>query len=258
MIGHVDPLGAPQAAARVADKGVTLFALELLPRITRAQSMDVLSSMATVAGYKAVLLAANELPRMFPLLMTAAGTVPPARVLVIGAGVAGLQAIATAKRLGAVIKAYDVRPAARAEVESLGATFLELPLETAAPKARAATPGSWMKTSTAANASLLTKVLEEIDVVITTAAIPGAKAPVLITAEMVGHMQPRSVIVDLAAATGGNCELTRPDETIVTPGRHHPRPHQPALAPVAHDASLMYARNIATFLGHLTDKSGKP
>ncbi|CAN5653306.1 Re/Si-specific NAD(P)(+) transhydrogenase subunit alpha [soil metagenome] len=255
IIGLADPLGAPEAARELAEQGVTLFALELLPRISRAQGMDALSSMATVTGYRAVLQAAIELPRMFPLLMTAAGTVPPARVLVIGAGVAGLQAIATARRLGAVVKAYDIRPAARNEVESLGATFLELPLETEDAEGAGGYACAMDEAFYKRQRELLSEVLGEIDVVITLAAVPGQKAPILITGEMTRRLRPGSVIVDLAAPFGGNCELTKPDEVVHTEGITILGPtNLPAMVP--HDASLMYSRNLATFLLHLTDKEG--
>ena len=186
-----------------------------MPRITRAQSMDVLSSMATIAGYKGVLLAANPLPRMFPMLMTAAGTVSPARVFIVGAGVAGLQAISTARRLGAKVEAYDVRPAVKEQVQSLGARFVELPLETTDAEDK----GGYAKAQDEAfyrrQREMMVKVVAASDVVITTALIPGKRAPMLVTTEMVEAMQPGSVIVDLAAERGGNCELTRPDETVV-------------------------------------------
>jgi NAD(P) transhydrogenase subunit alpha len=255
IVGFCNPLSAPEAAAELALHKVRLFALELLPRITRAQAMDVLSSQATAAGYKAVLLAAERLPKMFPLLTTAAGTMPPARVLVIGAGVAGLQAIATARRLGAVVEAYDVRPAVKEEVESLGARFVELPLQ----------PGDAADASGYAKAlgenfyrrqrELLARVVAGSDVVITTALIPGKAAPVLVTADMVRGMSPGSVVVDLAAEQGGNCELTRPDQDVQTGGVTVLGPTNLASS-VAHDASLMYAKNITAFLLHLV-KDGK-
>src|SRR5712692_7926227 len=211
VVGLANPLGGPDAIAEMAERGVTLFAMELIPRITRAQSMDVLSSQANIAGYKAVLLAAGALPKLFPMMTTAAGTMAPARVLVIGAGVAGLQAIATARRLGALVEAYDVRAAAKDEVESLGARFVELPLQPgdaqdAGGYAKALSEGFYRE-----QRELLTRVVGGSDVVITTALIPGKPAPVLVTAEMVEGMAPGSVIVDLAAEQGGNCELTRND-----------------------------------------------
>ncbi len=250
LIGASDPLTAGPELAALADVGATLFAMELIPRITRAQSMDVLSSMATIAGYKAVLLAAAALPRMFPLLMTAAGTLTPARVLVVGAGVAGLQAIATARRLGAVIRAYDVRPAVKEQVESLGAEFVELDIdagdsEDAGGYARAQDEVFYRR-----QCEELAKVAGQSDVIITTAAIPGQPAPLLITAAAVQSMGPGSVIVDLAAERGGNCELTRPGETVVEDGVQIMGPlNLPATVP--HHASQMYSHNIATFFRHL-------
>ncbi len=254
IIGSADPLGNPSAAKELADSGVTLIALELLPRITRAQSMDILSSMATVAGYKAVLLAASNLTRMFPMFMTAAGTIKPTRVLVIGAGVAGLQAIATAKRLGAVVKGYDVRPAVKEQVESLGAKFVEMELETAEGSggyAREMGEEFYRK-----QREMMTKVVAESEVVITTAAIPGAKSPVLVTEEMVKGMLPGSVIVDIAAERGGNCELTQADQTIVKHGVMILGPtNLPATVP--YHASQMYSKNLTNFLGLILDKDGQ-
>ncbi|MBI2361012.1 MAG: Re/Si-specific NAD(P)(+) transhydrogenase subunit alpha [Deltaproteobacteria bacterium] len=255
VIGLLDPLGAPESIRELAEKGVTAFALELLPRIGRAQSMDALSSMATIAGYKAVLLGANLLKKMFPMMITAAGTITPARVFVIGAGVAGLQAIATAHRLGAVVQAYDVRPAVKEQVESLGARFVELPLETR----EAETAGGYAKAMDEnfyrRQREMMTEVLAESDVVITTAAVPGKRAPVLITQEMVRGMRSGSVIVDLAAETGGNCELTRPGETVEVHGVSILGPvNLPSTIP--HHASQMYARNITSFL-QLLVKDGK-
>ena len=255
MIGLLDPLGAPESIRELAEKGVTSFALELLPRISRAQSMDALSSMATIAGYKAILLAANLLEKMFPLMITAAGTVTPARVFVIGAGVAGLQAIANAHRLGAVVHAYDVRPAVKEQVESLGAKFVELALE---PQ-EAETAGGYAKAMDEnfyrRQREMMAKVLAESDVVITTAAVPGKRAPVLITQEMVRGMRRGAVIVDLAAETGGNCELTRPGETVEIDGVSILGPvNLPSTVP--YHASQMYSRNIASFL-QLLIKDGK-
>jgi NAD(P) transhydrogenase subunit alpha len=248
LIGMADPLSAVEAAQTLAQRGVTLFALELIPRITRAQSMDVLSSMATVAGYRAVLLGALALPRMFPMLMTAAGTLAAAKVFVIGAGVAGLQAIATARRLGGVVQAYDVRPAVKEQINSLGAKFVEMPLETAEGA------GGYAKQMDEdfyrRQRELMARVVSESDVVITTAAIPGKRSPVLITAEAVQGMQPGSVIVDLAAERGGNCELTLADQTIVTHGITIMGPtNLPGEVPF--HASQMYAKNVTTFLQHL-------
>jgi len=255
IVGMADPLGTPKAAEELAKKGVTAFAMELIPRITRAQSMDVLSSMATVAGYKAVLLAADNLPRMFPMFMTAAGTISPARVFVIGAGVAGLQAIATAKRLGAKVEAYDVRPAVAEQIESLGGKFVSFDLDTA----EAEDAGGYAKEQSdeflKRQREMMGKVVAGNDVVISTAAIPGKKAPVLITEEMVKGMDPGSVIVDLAAATGGNCELTKPDEKVVAHGVSIFGPtNLPGEAP--YHASQMYAKNVVTFLQSIV-KEGK-
>jgi H+-translocating NAD(P) transhydrogenase subunit alpha len=250
VIGFGEPLTALDADQELAAHGVTFLAMELMPRITRAQSMDALSSMATIAGYKAVLMAANGLPRMFPMLMTAAGTVSPARVLVIGAGVAGLQAIATARRLGAVVSGYDIRPAVKEQIESLGARFVVLDLETAAAEDK----GGYAKVMDEAfyrrQRELLGNVLAEQNVVITTAAVPGKKAPILITAEMAARMAPGSLIVDIAAERGGNCELTRPDETVERNGVQILGPvNLPSEVP--YHASQMYARNITTFLKYL-------
>jgi len=247
VIGMCDPLGSPQSAKELADRGVTLFALELLPRITRAQSMDVLSSMATVAGYRAVLMAAEALPKIFPMLMTAAGTLSPARVLIVGAGVAGLQAIATARRLGALVSAYDVRPAVKEQVLSLGAKFVEMPLETDAAETRGGYAQELGEEFYRKQRELMTRVVAEQDVVITTAAIPGKRSPILVTADMVAGMAPGSVIVDLAAERGGNCELTKADERIVEHGVTILGPtNLPAETP--YHASQMYAKNASTFL----------
>ncbi|HUP39434.1 MAG TPA: Re/Si-specific NAD(P)(+) transhydrogenase subunit alpha [Vicinamibacterales bacterium] len=250
VIGMADPLGAPDTVRDLASRGVTAFALELIPRITRAQSMDVLSSMATIAGYKAVLLAANTLPRMFPLLTTAAGTVTPAHVFIVGVGVAGLQAIATARKLGAVVEAYDVRPAVKEQVQSVGAKFVELPLETGGAEDK----GGYAKAQDEAfyqrQREMMARVVAGNDVVITTAVVPGKKAPVLVTAEMVRGMAPGSVIVDLAAERGGNCELTRADQIVVEKGVTILGPtNLPSTVP--YHASQMYAKNVTTFLLHL-------
>jgi H+-translocating NAD(P) transhydrogenase subunit alpha len=255
VIGFADPLGAPQAVRDIAPTGVTLLSMELMPRITRAQSMDALSSMATVAGYKGVLLAANLLPRMFPMLMTAAGTVSPARVFIVGAGVAGLQAIASAKRLGARIEAYDVRPAVKEQIQSLGARFVELPLESAGSEDKGGYAKAQDESFYQRQPEMMLKVVAGSDVVITTALIPGKRAPILVTTEMVEAMQPGSVIVDLAAERGGNCELTRPDETIVHKGVTIVGPSNPASL-VPYHASQMYSKNVTTFLMHLLGKDG--
>ena len=255
VIGFADPLGAPQTVREVAATGVSMLSMELMPRITRAQSMDALSSMATVAGYKGVLLAANQLPRMFPMLMTAAGTVAPARVFIVGAGVAGLQAISSARRLGAKVEAYDVRPAVKEQVQSLGARFLELPLESADAEDKGGYAKAQDESFYRRQREMMIKVVAGSDVVITTALIPGKRAPILVTTEMVEAMQPGSVVVDLAAERGGNCELTRPDEIVVHNGVTIIGPSNPA-ALVPYHASQMYSKNIVTFLLHLLGKDG--
>jgi NAD(P) transhydrogenase subunit alpha len=255
VIGFADPLGSPQAVREAAGTGAALLSMELMPRITRAQSMDALSSMATIAGYKGVLLAANQLPRMFPMLMTAAGTVSPARVFIVGAGVAGLQAISAARRLGAKVEAYDVRPAVKEQVQSLGARFVELPLESADAEDKGGYAKAQDESFYRRQREMMLKVVAASDVVITTALIPGKRAPILITKEMVEAMPPGSVIVDLAAERGGNCELTQPDEIV----QHHDvtiigPSNPPALVP--YHASQMYSKNITTFLMHLLGKDG--
>ncbi|MBI2180178.1 MAG: Re/Si-specific NAD(P)(+) transhydrogenase subunit alpha [Deltaproteobacteria bacterium] len=255
VLGLLDPLANPESIRELAETGVTAFALELLPRVSRAQSMDALSSMATVAGYKAVLLAANLLDKMFPMMITAAGTITPARVFVIGAGVAGLQAIATAHRLGAVVHAYDVRPAVKEQVESLGAKFVESGLETKEAEAAGGYAKAMDENFYRRQREMMTRVLAESDVIITTAAVPGKRAPILITQEMVKGIRRGSVIVDLAAETGGNCELTRPGETVEVNGVSVMGPvNLPSTVP--HHASQMYARNIAAFL-QLLAKDGE-
>lgn len=250
LVGLLNPLGAPTVIRALAELGVDAFALELLPRIGRAQPMDALTSMATVAGYKAVLLAAGTVTKMYPLMMTAAGTITPARVLVVGAGVAGLQAIATARRLGAVVRAYDVRPAAREQVESLGARFVDLELETATAEGAGGYAQVMDEEFYRRQRELMTTLVAESDAVITTAAIPGSRAPALITEEAVRQMRPGSVVVDLAAETGGNCEFTRPGETVDVNGVTIAGPIELA-STVPYDASQMYARNVAAFLGSL-------
>jgi H+-translocating NAD(P) transhydrogenase subunit alpha len=238
--------------AKMRDGQLTSFALELLPRITRAQSMDVLSSQATVAGYRAVLIGAELCPKFFPMLTTAAGTIRPAKVLVLGAGVAGLTAIATAKRLGAIVEAYDVRRAAGEQVRSLGAKFLELQInaEGTGGYARELTPEEKVQEQ-----EMLAKAVGDADVVITTAAIPGRKAPILVRKEMVERMRPGAVIVDLAAETGGNCELTKPGEQVEVNGVRIAGPlNLPSQLPF--HASLMFSKNLESFLGLLLDKSG--
>ena len=250
VIAHCDPLWAPQPLQGLAEKNVTSFSLELLPRITRAQSMDVLSSMATIAGYKAVLLAADALPRMFPMLMTAAGTLKPARILVVGAGVAGLQAIATAKRLGAVVFGYDIRPAVKEQVESLGGKFVELDLDTGTSEQKGGYAKEMGEEFYRRQRELMGEVVAGCDAVITTAAIPGRKSPVLITTEMVEGMAPGSVVVDLAAERGGNCELSCAGETTENNGVKIIAPvNLPSSIP--YHASEMYAKNISTFLLNL-------
>lgn len=246
LIGFLEPFFAKDLIEEVAKKGVISFALELLPRTSRAQSMDVLSSMATIAGYKAVLLAASYLPRMFPMLTTAAGTVLPANVFIIGAGVAGLQAIATAKRLGAVVKAYDIRPATKQEVESLGAKFVELGLESQEAEDKSGYAKDMGEEFYKKQREMLTKIISESDVVISTAAVPGKRAPVLITEDMVKGMKPGSVIVDLAAERGGNCELTKAGEVVEKYGVIIIGPvNVPATVP--YHASQMYSKNITNF-----------
>jgi NAD(P) transhydrogenase subunit alpha len=255
VIAFLDPLGEPALAQALAAKGVAALSMELMPRITRAQSMDALSSMATIAGYKAVLLAAMHLPRLFPMLTTAAGTLKPARVFVVGAGVAGLQAISTARRLGAQVQAYDVRPAAKEQVLSVGATFVELPLEAGDAEDKGGYAKAQDESFYTRQREMMAKVVAESDVVITTAAIPGKRSPVLVTGEMVQRMTPGSVIVDLAAERGGNCELTRADETVVAHGVTILGPtNLPATVPF--HASQMYSKNLTTFLTHLV-KEGK-
>jgi NAD(P) transhydrogenase subunit alpha len=253
VIGFLNPLGAPQNAKALADAGVTAFAVEAIPRISRAQSMDALSSQSNVAGIKSVILAAEELPRFFPMLMTAAGTIPPAKVLVLGAGVAGLQALATAKRLGARTTGYDVRPEVAEQVQSLGAQFLDLGIS-------AAGEGGYARELTAEERAqqqqALTDAIKGFDVVISTALVPGRPAPKLITAEAVEGMAPGSVIVDLAGETGGNCELTDPGQTVV---RHEVTISSPLNLPATmpQHASMLYARNLLSFLDLVIDDEGQ-
>jgi H+-translocating NAD(P) transhydrogenase subunit alpha len=250
LLGMCDPLGEPQAVQEIAQTGATLFALELIPRTTRAQSMDVLSSMATIIGYRAALLAASELPRLFPMLMTAAGTLTAAKGFVIGAGVAGLQAIATAKRLGAVVRAYDLRPACREQVESVGGKFVELPLEAGDAQDQGGYAKAQGEEFYRKQRELLTKVVGESDVVITTAAIPGKAAPQLITADAVAGMRAGSVIVDLAADRGGNCALTKANERVVAAGVTVLGPTNLASEASTH-ASQMFSANVTALLQHL-------
>ncbi len=256
IIGLCDPLGMPDQARAIAQRGATLFSLEMMPRITRAQSMDVLSSMATVAGYRAVLLAAISLPKMFPLLTTAAGTVTPAKVFIIGAGVAGLQAIASARRMGAVVSAYDARPAVKEQVQSLGAKFVELTVDTSGAEGQGGYAKDLGEETLRRQQEQLTPIVAQSDVIISTAAVPGKKAPVLITAAMVAGMAPGSVIVDLAAERGGNCELTVAGETAVRDGvTIIGSTNLPSDVP--YHASQMFAKNVMTFLLHLV-KDGAP
>ncbi len=255
LIGFLRPLGSLEVIRQIADTGVTSFAIELIPRTTRAQSMDALSSIGTICGYKAVLIAADTLPRFFPMLTTAAGTVTPARVFVIGAGVAGLQAISTARRLGAVAQAYDLRPAAKEQVQSLGGRFVELPIEAKDAQDARGYGTQQDESFYQRQRELLGRVVAESDVVITAAVIPGKRSPALVTEEMVKRMAPGSVIVDLAAERGGNCELTRPGETVVAHGVTIVGRINVSTG-VPYHASQMYARNITAFLLHLV-KDGK-
>jgi NAD(P) transhydrogenase subunit alpha len=250
VIGMAEPLSAPEAARQIGARGALLFSLELMPRITRAQSMDVLSSMATIAGYKAVLLAADRLPKMFPLMMTAAGTLRAAHVFVVGAGVAGLQAIGTARKLGAVVEAYDVRPVVKEQVESLGGKFVEMELETDAAEDKGGYAKELGEEFYRKQRELMLKVVGHSDVVITTAAIPGKKAPILITKEMVEAMAPGSIVVDLAAERGGNCELTEPGQEAHHGGVLILGPENPP-SDIPNHASQMFSNNVTTFLKHL-------
>ncbi len=255
LIGFLRALGSPQTVQEIAARGVSAFAIELMPRITRSQNMDALSAMGTVCGYKAVLIAADLLPRFFPMLTTAAGTITPARVLVLGGGVAGLQAIATARRLGAVTSAYDVRPAVKEQVQSLGGRFVELPLETGQSQDARGYARPQDETFLSRQRELLTRVIAESDVVISTASVPGKHAPLLITSDMVARMAPGSVIVDISAERGGNCELTRLNQVV--------REHGVTIvgyfnlaSTVPYHASQMYSRNVTAFLLNLL-KDGK-
>jgi len=255
LIATFEPLTALDQVKEVADTGATLFALELVPRITRAQSMDVLSSMATVAGYTAALLAADHLPKMMPMMMTAAGTVAPAKVFVIGAGVAGLQAIASTRRLGAQVEGYDLRPAVKEQVESLGAKFVEMDIDAGDAEDKGGYAKEMGEEFYRKQRELMTRVVAENDVVITTAAVPGKKAPILITADMVRGMASGSVIVDLAAERGGNCELTKPGEVVVEHGVTILGPiNLPTTVP--YHASQMFSKNVVTFLQGMI-KEGK-
>jgi NAD(P) transhydrogenase subunit alpha len=250
LVSFFDPLTAKSEVEAIADKGIKSFAMELMPRIARAQSMDALSSMATIAGYKAVLMSAVKLPKIFPMMMTAAGTISPARVFVIGAGVAGLQALASAKRLGAIVKAYDVRPAVKEQVESLGATFVEMEIDAGDSEDKGGYAKEMNEEFYRKQREMMAKVIAESDVVITTAAIPGKKAPVLVTEKMVKGMRPGSVIIDLAAERGGNCELTKQNETVNYNSVHIIDPGNIS-ATVPFHASQMYSKNLFTFLEYI-------
>ena len=250
LVGFLRPFGSLEILQQIARAGVTSFSVELMPRTTRAQSMDALSSMATVAGYKAVLVTADIHPRIFPMLTTAAGTVTPARAFVIGCGVAGLQAIATARRLGAVVSAYDLRPAAKEQVQSLGGRFVELPIEAKDAQDARGYATAQDEDFYRRQRELLGKVVQESDVVIATAVIPGKKAPILVTEDMVKGMAPGSVVLDLAAERGGNCDITEAGKTVVKHGVTIIGPINLA-STVPYHASMMYARNIMAFLTHL-------
>lgn len=251
VIGQAEPWAPHAAFSALADRGATLVSMELMPRITRAQSMDVLSSMANLAGYKAALLAAQMLPKIFPMLMTAAGTIVPARVLIVGVGVAGLQAIATTKRLGAIVSAYDIRPAVKEQVESLGAKFVELDLDTGDAEGSGGYAREMGEDFYRRQREEMRKVVAEMDCVITTANIPGKKAPELITTEMVEAMQPGSVVIDLAAERGGNCQLTEAGKTIDHNGV---KVHGPVNLPatMAFHASQLYSSNLLNFVTAMT------
>jgi H+-translocating NAD(P) transhydrogenase subunit alpha len=255
LIGFLRPFGSAEVIQQIAETGITSFSVELVPRTTRAQSMDALSSMGTICGYKAVLMAADSLPRIFPMLTTAAGTISPARVFVIGAGVAGLQAIATARRLGAVASAYDLRPAAEEQVQSLGGRFIELPIEAKDAEDARGYARPQDERFYDRQRQLLGRIVAESDVVITAAVIPGKKSPILVTREMVQGMAPGSVIFDLAAERGGNCELTRTGQTVIEHGVTIIGAINLASG-VPYHASQMYARNVTAFLLHLV-KNGK-
>jgi H+-translocating NAD(P) transhydrogenase subunit alpha len=255
LIGFLRPFGSQEIVQQIAQAGVTAYSVEFMPRTTRAQSMDALSSMATCCGYKAVLLAAETSPRFFPMMTTAAGTITPARVFVIGAGVAGLQAISTARRLGAVTSAYDMRPAAKEQVQSLGGRFVELPIEAKDAQDARGYGTAQDETFYARQRELLTRVVAESDIVITAAVIPGKKSPVLITADMVKGMAPGSVIVDLASERGGNCELTHTGDTVVEHGVTIIGAINFASS-VPYHASQMYARNLTNYLLYMV-KDGK-
>jgi len=256
LVGFLRPLGSLEIVQQIATTGAIAFAVELMPRTTRAQAMDALSTMASIAGYKAVLITADTLPRILPMMTTAAGTVTPARVLILGVGVAGLQAIATARRLGAVVSAYDVRPAVKEQVQSLGGRFVELPIEATNAQDARGYATAQDESFYQRQRELLGKVVAENDIVITTAVIPGKKAPVLVTADMVKGMIPGSVILDLAAERGGNCELTKPGETSIQQGVTIIGRYNIASTAPYH-ASQLYARNLTNFLLNLFKKDQK-
>jgi len=256
VIGTAEPLSELDAAKELAATGVTHFALELVPRITRAQSMDILSSMATIAGYKAVIMASDRLPRMFPMMMTAAGTIAPARVFVVGAGVAGLQAIASAKKAGAKVLAYDIRPAVKEQIESLGGKFLEMELGTADAEDKGGYAKEQSEETIRKQREMMKAAIADSDVVITTAAVPGRKAPILVTRDMVEGMVTGSVIVDLAAERGGNVDLSKAGETVVHQGVTILGPENlPSTVP--YHASQMFAKNLVTFLQNMLSKEGR-
>src|SRR3954451_23537536 len=254
FIGFLQPLTNPEIAEALGKQGVTAFAMESIPRISRAQSMDALSSQANVGGYKAVLIAADEFGRYFPMLMTAAGTVKPAKVLVLGAGVAGLQAIATAKRLGAAVQAFDVRSVVKEQIESLGAKFVKLELDFDA-EAEGGYARQLTDEETEKQRAALAEVISKVDIVITTAQVPGKRAPLLVTADAVRRMAPGSVIVDMAGDSGGNCELTKAGETIV---EHDVTIISPLNLPseMPESASMMYARNVQALVDLMVDDDG--
>ena len=256
VIGFLKPLDEPEALVQLIERGLTAFAMELIPRSTRAQSMDALSSMATIVGYKSVLLAADRLPRMFPLLMTAAGTIAPAKVLVLGAGVAGLQAIATARRLGAVVEGYDVRAAAGEHVRSLGAKFLQVDLGGIETEDTGGYAVELTEEALSRGRDLITKQARTADVIITSAQVPGRRAPLLVTGEAAAGMKPGSVIVDLAGSTGGNCAACTPGETVVRDGVVMMSPLNLAATVPVH-ASQLYSRNVTAFLKLLIDEKGE-
>ncbi|MFJ6120332.1 NAD(P) transhydrogenase subunit alpha [Streptomyces sp. NPDC092129] len=255
LIGLANPLSHPEPVRRIAEQGVTAFSLDLLPRITRAQSMDVLSSQSSIAGYRAALIAAGQVNKMLPMMTTAAGSLPPARVLVLGAGVAGLQAIATARRLGAVVHAYDIRAAAREQVESVGGIFVDLPLDTSTAEGAGGYAQAQGEDFYARQREVLGNEVAAADIVIATAQVPGKPAPLLVTEDMVRAMRPGSVIVDAAAAQGGNCAVSVPDQTIEHSGVTITAPTNLPAGAAAH-ASRLYARNIANFTRHLIGSDG--